>query len=414
MWRLCQTPSRLLVTSVGAVSGRGDVARLLAPRARAGAAQYGSAPVGDHVRFDFDAGLPDPATFPIDDLVRISEQVLRSEPAAALHYGREDIMYGFDGLREQLAAPAGVAANQVMVTSGGAQAISLACEAVAETGSCVAVEIPTWGYMLREIQLSGMRPIAIPTDDAGMRVDVLTDQVARLKLAGDRLQAVYVVANFSVPTGVCLSLERRHALVALAQRERFVIIEDNTYGALRYDGDELPSLLDIDDAGVVLKIDSFSKILAPGLRLGWVTGHADLVAGMAAVRHDLGVSQWIARIVSRFIDEGLLGPHVERVRNEYRRKRDTADDALRRHCGGRVKWRRPDGGFFYWLEFVGDIDAPAVMRTAAEHGVRCRPGEQFFGEPDDGRRHVRLAFSMYPDVELAMGIKVFGESLPVG
>ena len=388
-----------------------DPGELLTRVARAGAAQYGSAPIDQHIRFDFDAGLPDPATFPVDDLVRLSERVLRADPAAALHYGRSDIMYGFSGLREQLAAESGVGVENVLLTSGGAQGISLACDAVADAGSHVAVEVPTWGYMLRQIPLDGAQILAIPTDAHGMQVEVLADEVARLRRAGERLRAVYAIANFSVPTGVCMSLDRRRALVALAQRERFVIIEDNTYGALRYDGAHLPSLFELDDHGLVLKVDSFSKILAPGLRLGWVTGHADLLAGLAAVRRDLGVSQWIARTISAFIDEDRLRPHVEHVKKLYRRKRDLAHDALGRHCAGSVRWHRPDGGFFYWLEVLDQIDTAAVMRDAAAHGVTCRPGERFFGDRESGRHHVRLAFSAYPEADLEHGIRVLGEAL---
>ena len=392
-------------------AGPADLTELLGPAARSGASQYGSAPLESTIRFDFDAGLPDPDTFPVDDLVRLAERVLRADPGAALHYGRQDILYGFGGLREHLASDAGVDVRQVMLTSGGAQGISLCCDAVTGPDSVVAVEIPTWGYMLRQIPLSGAQVVAVPTDDDGLRVDLLAEQVARLRRAGRRLAAVYVIANFGVPTGVCLSRQRRRDLVELAARERFVIIEDNTYGSLRYDGEDLPSLLELDQAGVVLRVDSFSKTIAPGLRLGWVTGPAELIAGLAAVRRDLGVSQWTARTISAYLDEELFAPHLERVRTRYRHKRDAADDALQRHCGDSVRRRRPEGGFFYWLELPSGIDATTLMARAAQAGVTCRPGERFFGDADSGRHHVRLAFSAYPEADLDHGIRVLGEVL---
>lgn len=379
----------------------------LSAAARQGNAGYGAAPLEQPVVFDFDAGLPDPATYPLADLVQLSERVLRADPGGALHYGRDEILYGYDGLRSLLASRGGIEPDQIMLTSGGAQAISLACQALADPGDVLAVEIPTWGYLMREASLSGVEIAAIPTDADGIRVDLL----ARELDAGLRIRALYVIPNFSVPTGACMSLERRHQLVALAARARFAIIEDNTYGELRYDGDHLPSLFELDTAGLVVKIDSFSKTIAPGLRLGWASGHPAVIAGMAAVRRDLGVSQWISRVIEAFVAEGTYDTHLACVKDIYRSKRDVAQRALGEHLGARATWRRPDGGFFYWLEFTGDIDAASVMAHAAARGVRCRPGERFYGDPSEGRQRVRLAFSMYDAASLETGIRVLGESL---
>jgi 2-aminoadipate transaminase len=398
-------------SAASSASSTPSVLDLLGAAARRGAGAYGDAPLGPEIRFDFDAGLPDPSTYPVDDLVRIADRVLRADPAAALHYGRHEILHGYRPLREVLAAPLGREPREVMLTSGGAQAISLACQAVTEPGDVVAVEVPTWGYMLREVELAGARALAVRTDEHGLVVDELAAHAARIRRDGGRLSAVYVIPNFAVPTGVCLSSERRLALVELAQRERFVIIEDDTYGRLRYEGDDLPSLASLDDQGVVVKIDSFSKVIAPGLRLGWATGDASLIAGMAAVRRDLGVSQWTARIVHTFLVDGLFEPHLARVRALYRRKVDVADAALARHGGGLVRWRRPDGGFFLWLELPHDVDSSALMVAAAARGVACRPGERFFGQPDEGRHHVRLAFSMYPEAALQEGIAAFCDAV---
>lgn len=337
-------------------------------------------------------------------MLRLSERVLRTQTAEALHYGRTDILHGFAGLRQQLAARAGLELPQVMLTSGGAHAISLACQAVVRPGDVVAVEIPTWGYMLREIDLAGAEAMAVPTDRDGLRVDVLAALVDRRRREGRHVRAVYVIPNFSVPTGACLSLERRRDLVALAQQERMVIIEDNTYGELRYRGDDLASLQSLDEEGLVVKVDSFSKVLAPALRLGWVSGDRRVIAGLAAVRRDLGVSQWMARTVHAFLEEGLLEPHLAAVRNVYRRKCDAAAAALSTHGREKLRWRQPDGGFFYWLEFATGLDVAAVMQAAAQQGVVCRPGERFFGDLAAGSQHVRLAFSMYPEADLEAGI----------
>ena len=224
---------------------------------------------------------------------------------------------------------------------------------------------------------------------------------------------LYTIATFNTPTGWSMSLPRRRKLLDLASRYGFIVLEDNVYGELRYEGETIPTLFSLDESGLVVKIDSFSKILAPALRLGWVSGDPEVMRAIGAVKGDLGVSQWLARVVARFMDEGKLDPHVAMVNELYREKRDIAVQALRDQCGPWVTFDVPEGGFFIWIELSSDVDGEQVMQKAFAEGVVCRPGERFFGETDDDthKQWFRLAFIMVPKDELERGITALGKAI---
>jgi 2-aminoadipate transaminase len=210
-----------------------------------------------------------------------------------------------------------------------------------------------------------------------------------------------------------LSLPRRKRVLELADEYEFIVLEDNVYGELRYDGEKIPTLLSLDTEGYVVRVDSFSKTLAPALRMGSVTGAPEVVSAMSCVRGDLGVSQYLARVVAKYVAEGLYDKHVEMVNELYRRKRDLAADALREHCGDFVTFDSPDGGFFHWLQISDAVDGSEVMMRAIANGVQCRPGERFFGESDKDlhTQYLRMAFSMVPESELERGIIALAQAM---
>ena len=402
----------------GPVVTRSEVETLLAFPATHAQAGYHMPPAG--VRYLFEAGLPDPVTFPIDDLVRLSGLVLREEFAEALQYGGagdDGISAGYIGLRDVLAARTKAADGRaidrhgVMLTCGAAQALALLFEAFVDPGDAVAIEAPTWNTVLAMCARHGAETIALPIDDDGPSLDVLEHHLERLAGEGRRLKFVYTIATFNTPTGVCLSLERRRRLIALSRQWRFLIIEDNVYGLLRYDGSHIPTMFGLDDTGFVVKVDSFSKVVAPGLRLGWVTADPYIIRAMSSVRGDLGVGQWIARTMTRYLEEGLLEPHVAEMNALYRAKRDVAEKALHEHCDPWVRWRTPEGGFFLWVGIDDAIDPAQVMQRALAEGVLCRPGERFFGDSDHGRQYLRLAFPAMPFEGLEEGIAILGKAI---
>lgn len=370
------------------------------------------------IRWAFEAGLPDPDTFPIDDLVRISERILRTEAADALQYGTPQfsgLTYGYPELRRQIVERTDAARElslaNVMLTSGGVQAITLACRAFLDPGDVIAVEAPTWGAVLGAAKHAGADAAAIPMDDDGLRLDVLEARLQDLRREKRRLKLVYTIDTFNTPTGICLSEARRRQLLDLAAEWEFVVLEDNVYGDLRYEGSAIPTLLSMDTEGVVIKVDSFSKTLAPGLRLGWLTADAPVVSALAAVREDLGVSQWLARLMSGYLTEGLFQPHLALVNRLYAAKRDAAAAALEQHCSKWARWTIPKGGFFFWLTLDDAVDGRSVMHKALAEGVVCRPGERFFGEEGAGGQHLRIAFTQVPIEEIGRGIEVLGQAI---
>lgn len=375
-----------------------------------------ASPTGDWL---FEAGIPDPATFPTADVARLTADVLREEPDAALQYGmgpRAPRVQGYEGLREsiadRLAARDGRAVDrdQVVVTSGAVQALTLTFAAYLGPGDVIAVEAPTWNRVLAWIQHRGARAVPVPVDADGMRLDVLEQHLAACREAGRPLAAVYTIATFNTPTGRSLSAERRRRLVELAAEWGFLLIEDNVYAELRYDGERLPSMLGQDRSGRVLQLDSLSKVVAPGLRIGWAAGPPEVVDRLVGVRADLGVSQLLARVMDRYLREGLLDPHIGEVTALYRRKRDVAAGALRQHCGDRVRFEVPEGGMFLWVELDAAVDPAGVMARAAEAGVSVRAGERFFGD-GGGRRFFRLAYSYVPEEEIERGVAALGRAI---
>jgi 2-aminoadipate transaminase len=204
-----------------------------------------------------------------------------------------------------------------------------------------------------------------------------------------------------------MSVSRRHQLLDLAKTHGFVIVEDEVYGDLRFAGEDLPTLLSLDDSGLVIQCGSFSKIVAPGLRLGWMAGDPRAIAGLAAVRQDLGVGQWLARVMDEYLAEGLLEPHLVKARAIYKAKATAAVKAMREHCAPYVKFREPRGSFYLWVEIDNRVDWARAARLAEREGIFFRPGERFMGEPN-GRQFLRLAYSHVSEQVIADGIAKLG------
>ncbi|MEZ5077611.1 MAG: PLP-dependent aminotransferase family protein [Solirubrobacterales bacterium] len=384
------------------------------------------------VTFNLDQGIPDEATFPVDDLKRLAVSVLDRDDGRALEYisfgydeDEEKIIYlatyielvlGYTGLREELAKWMSgregreLGPDNFILASGSVQAIALAINAFVNPGDGVLLEAATFPYAMRYMQMRGADVRSVAIDADGIDVDDLERQILEMKADGVRPKLMYVIPTFQLPTCVVTPLERRKRLLELAAEHEIVVLEDNIYGDLRYEGEALPTLLSLDRSGLVIQSHGFSKIVAPALRIGWVCGDPKMIEGLAAVRQDLGVSQWLARIMTDFMREGKLDPHIAMVNDVYRRRRDVAVAAVREHCGEYVRFEVPHGGFYLWLELDERVDWDAVGAQAAENGVMCRPGEMFMGE-GDSRRFLRLAYSHAPDHELVRGIEALGKSI---
>lgn len=397
-----------------------DIRSLYSENARKGAPIFfGSAPVP--VTYNFDQGLAAAETFPLKELAELAAKVLERDGSKALEYGDvsrdyTELVYGYLRLRELLAERIArvqhrrLPADGVILCSGSVQAIALAANAFLQKGDAAIVEASSFPYGMRYMESTGAVLATAAVDDDGMDVDEVERRLQELSSRGLRPKLIYTIATFQLPTGTCLSLPRRRRLLELARRWNVIVLEDNVYGELRFEGERLPTLLELDDSGLVIQSDSFSKTVVPGVRLGWLAGVPEAIAAVAAVRQDLGASQWLSRIMAGYLAEGKLDPHIEAANRVYKAKRDAAVAALRKHCGDALRFRVPQGGFYLWLEIAPGIDAERVRELAALGGVYCRPGEMFTGD-ESGRRFLRMSYSQIEIGEIERGVEVLASAL---
>jgi 2-aminoadipate transaminase len=326
------------------------------------------------------------------------------------------MQYGARELRARLAEWTGRRdgvvrrADHVLLVNGSTDGLGLAVRTFLRPGDGAVVEAATYPHTKRFIVSTGAAVRTVPIDDDGMRVDQLDAVLRRLRDDGHPPRLLYTIPTFHAPTGTVLSLERRRALLELAQRWHLVVLEDNCYYEFAYDDATPPTLLALDDAGVVVQSDSFSKYIAPGLRMAWLASSPERIDAMAAERQDFAVSRLLACALDRFIAVGHLDEHLAMLRDRYRVKRDLAVAALREHCEPWVRFRPPTGGFFLWLELSPDVDWARVRDDLAARGVAVRPGDGMVAD-DDPRRFVRLACIQVPEDDIEPGIAVLGAAL---
>lgn len=371
--------------------------------------------------YNFDQGLAAPETYPVADLTRLAKQVLDSGGPSVLDYfdpevGYEELIFGYRGLRARIAERTkkmqgkDFGANGVILTSGSVQGLALAMAGYVDPGDVVIAEASSFPYALRYATMQGGEIRTVTIDDNGMVVEDLEALIQQVKSEGKRVKMVYTIPTFQTPTGTEMSVARRKMLVEAAKKHDFIIVEDAVYSDLRFSGEPLPSLLSLDDSGRVIQCGSFSKMVAPALRMGWFVGEPKAIEPLAIMRQDLGVAQWIARVMSDFMDEGLLEPHLKRACEVYGRKANIAAQALREHCGDFVRFRMPQGSFYIWVEIDDRVDWDTAAARAAKEGIFFRPGERFAGVPDD-RKFLRLSYGHVSEKIIAEGIARLGAIL---
>jgi 2-aminoadipate transaminase len=348
---------------------------------------------------------------------------VRHEPTGRTTYhaadfpGRQEMSFGYSGLRDEVAAwisrrerVPGLTADNVILTSGATQAIALAAAAFVEPGEGALVEALTYTYAFKSLELRGADVRRVALDEHGMVIESLEQRLRELRDDGVRPKLLYTIPSYQLPTGTVLPLERRRQLLELADEWDIVVVEDAMYSHFHYDGEPVPpSLYNLDRSGRVLQTHSFSKIIAPGLRIGWICGPADAVGALAGVREDLGVSQWLARVVAAFMAEGRLDPLIDRANGIYRAKRDVAAAALREQAGGLVDFAVPHGGFYLWVGVDDAVDWQRAESEAAQRGVAVRSADAF--RQEGASRHFRLGFGHSSETELRDGIELLGEAL---
>jgi len=353
----------------------------------------------------FAGGLPSPSTFPIERIKIACDSILTADPKASLQYGPTE---GYLPLRDWIAARcvqngAKVSASNVLVTTGSQQALDLVAKVLVEKERNLLVETPTYLGALQAFSLFEPNFISVPCDDQGP----ITAELSTL--ATKRASGFYLLPNFQNPSGRRIALDRRHELVKVAAQRGMLLIEDDPYGELSYGGEKLPSLLSMNPRGVVYT-GSFSKVLAPGLRVGFVIAPDEIFLKLVQAKQaaDLHTPSFTQRIVYEVVKDGFLEKHIPTIRDLYAKQCRAMLDALEEYFPTDVRWNVPEGGMFIWVTLPSHIDSAELLKQAIAQNVAFVPGAPFFcGAPQHNT--LRLSFVTVPVEKIKIGVKKLGE-----
>jgi 2-aminoadipate transaminase len=359
-------------------------------------------------------GLPDTSTFPPDSYAGLMRQVASESCAKALQYGPTE---GLDVLKrcivEVMGAEgiSGVDHDDLLVTTGGQQVIDLVCKTLIDPGDVVVAEAPTYPGAVPTFCAYQADVVQVAMDRDGMRVDELEETLDRLEREGRRPKFIYTVPTFQNPAGVTMSLPRRERLVRIAARRELLVLEDNPYGLLRYEGDAVPTLRALDGGEFVIYLGTFSKILSPGIRLGWAAAPRPVLAKMNIGKQsaDLCSSPMTQHFVAAYFEEeGRWEEYLRSLREIYRRRRDTMLDALAEHLPAEAEWTHPAGGLFVWATLPEYIDTTDLLARALQENVAFVPGRAAYLDGRGGSS-LRLNFSGVGEDDIREGVRRIGK-----
>ncbi len=348
-------------------------------------------------------GMPAPEVFPIDRFYEGAEKI-KQDGTTLLQYGTTE---GYDPLREFIAkwtAPRlgrETKLEENLLTTGSQQALDLFAWAILNPGDVVLSEDPTYMAAISTFGNHGAEFASVPADGDGMVVSKLPALIEKLKKEGKKPKFIYTVVNFQNPAGSTMTVERRKELVDIAARYDLVIFEDDPYGYVRFDGEHLPSIFSFDKNGNTIYAGSFSKILSPGVRVGWVSGPSDIIRQMTMFKQaaDLCSSPITQVLTYEYCRKGYLDQHLPNIITNYRGKRDAMEKSFQKHLSPLgISWVKPQGGFFYWIN-TGSIDSNELAKRGLEKKVAILPGAPFCIDPEAGKHSARINYTYsQPDV----------------
>jgi 2-aminoadipate transaminase len=357
-------------------------------------------------------GLPDTSTFPPESFAAQMTKIAQESSAEALQYGPTE---GFARTRECIAevmAAEGMRPDteDIIVTTGGQQAIDLVAKTLLDPGDVVVCEAPTYPGAVPVFCSYEADTRQIEMDSEGMRVDLLEELLDELAAAGRRPKFIYSVPTFQNPAGVTLSLERRRRLVEIARERELLLIEDNPYGLLRYSGDDVEPLYALDGGDYVIYLGTFSKILSPGIRLGWLCAPPPVMEKVVLGKQasDLCSSTLTQYFVNEYFGEGRWGAYIESLIEVYRERRDAMLESLERHFPPQATWTTPEGGLFVWATLPEYFDTTDLLARALRENVAFVPGQAAFVD-GRGTGAMRLNFSGSTEADIREGIRRIGE-----
>lgn len=357
----------------------------------------------------FAAGNPDTDAFPIDEVKKISAEIFENEPVTALQYG---VTEGYAPLRERLSKyqkekfNIGRDFDSIIITSGAQQVMDLATKVLCDFGDTVICECPSFIGSLNCFRSYGCQLAGVRVESDGMDISQLEEVIKN----AHNPRFIYTIPNFQNPSGATMSLEKRKALYELAKKYGLIILEDNPYGDLRVSGEDIPSIKSFDEDGIVIYAGSFSKILSPGLRVGFIIAPAEITAKMTVGKQasDVHTPVFSQMIVDKWMAEYDISAHIGKIRNIYRRKLNLMCDLIDSELGDFVKYVRPEGGLFVWCELPEYADMLGFVRECIKNNVAVVPGTAFMLN-DENTNSFRMNFSTPSDEKIIEGMKALGK-----
>ncbi len=355
-------------------------------------------------------GYPDAGSLPAQAVAEATAKVMESQGEWALQYGRTQGVFPIvDALIEKLARDQGITASrdEIMVTSGGSQAVALVLDLFVDRGDTVIVEAPTWMGFIWALRNVGGNAVPVPLDEGGMNLDELESTLEDLRAKGVTPKFIYVIPNFQNPSGVSMPVDRRKRLIELANEYGTVIFEDDAYHDLRYSGERLPTIYSLDVSGSTIYTATLSKIMGAGMRIGWLVAPAELIGKLSVLKVDGATNVFGSFVAAEWMNQHL-SDHIEELKGVYASRRNAMLAALEEHMPEGVSWTRPDGGFFVWLTAPEGLDLTALQPHARERGVEYLAGSTCFAD-DSGRNTIRLSFSFATEDQIREGVRILGE-----
>ena len=358
----------------------------------------------------FMSGFPDPASLPAQQVAEATARAMEKDGRWALQYGATMGYTGLvDALLDKLGRHQGIRAGRenVLITAGGSQAVALTLDLLVDPGDTVLMEEPTWMGFVYALNNLGAKSVGVPVDEHGTDVEALERELKRLTAEGVRPKLIYVIPNFQNPSGVSTTLARRKRIVELAHEYGTLILEDDAYYDLRYEGEWLPPIYTLDEGGQTLYLGTFSKIMGAGMRLGWLVAPPAIIGKLATLKIDGGTNVFGSHVAAEWVPRHL-DDHIAKLREIYRRRRDLMLASLARHMPEGTTWTTPEGGFFIWVTFPEGVDTVKMLPQARERGVEFLPGRTCYAQ-DRGHRFLRLSYSFAEDEQIDDGIRIVGE-----
>lgn len=358
----------------------------------------------------FSAGNPAPESFPIEEMAEISASIYKNNPYQAFQYG---ISEGYPKLRELSARRLSEKLNvgrefdQLIIVSGGQQGMELSTKMLTNPGDTVICESPSFIGSINAFKSYDLNLKSVEMDEEG----IIPEALEAIAKSDDRVRFLYTIPTFQNPSGRTMSLERRQAVLEIAKKYDFLILEDNPYGDLRYTGEEVPPIKSLDEEGRVIYVGSYSKVLAPGIRIGFVCAHKDIIAKMVIAKQvsDVHTNQFFMMLAAEYLERYNLDDHIAKVRKIYKRKLDLMADAIEQHFPKEVIFHKPDGGLFLWCQLPEGYDAMGLCKVAGESKVSIVPGRVFEVEEKEISRTFRMNFSTPSEENILRGVEILGK-----